>query len=502
MAHLTLEQVAQMVDETRRRRRLQQDPYFYGAEERPGALLSDIDKLGLYGDVVGSEDYASSPTQVGSFSVQEAIPAHKLYGRPGILEELLADPVMNEGPEDEAHWREKYGPARNVGRTVSGVLTRGAGATYGSGGPDRRDVVTVPHEMYGGFDPATMAHEVGHRGFNVMGRPMVGVQEHDVIYGQDPRDWARERALKKYDPGEGKFVQRESWEEPYYQSVEGRELVSQGMFQKANQMARDYQAGLLAEHDEHSGDEAHLEVLRLPQGLLDVVTEPRTKSGVGGDVTPTTLKQAQSMDKPYYFQDGEKKLAVTADQLAKFKKSDRYDSKSKKSALTQWANIAGKEGLSGLIPKKAPSKKKAVGYRNTAMDKIAEWEGGYQGKTFKDVDETRIGFGREAKKGEITTESKEKKWLGKKVDEIGTFLDGAVTVDLTEDQKDALASLVFNVGRTSFKKSKALAALNAGDMEEFRRQAFSKGQGWVKIKGKFSQGLLNRRKKEEKLFFG
>ena len=194
---LTLEQVAALVDDTRRKRRLQQDPYFYGAEERPGALLSDIDKLGLYGDVPGSEAYARSPTQVGSFSVQEAIPAHKLYGRPGILEELLADPVMNEGPEDEAHWREKYGPARNVGRTVSGVLTRGAGATYGSGGPDRRDVVTVPHEMYGGFEPETMAHEVGHRGFNVMGRPMVGSQEHDVIYGQDPRDWARERALKE-----------------------------------------------------------------------------------------------------------------------------------------------------------------------------------------------------------------------------------------------------------------------------------------------------------------
>jgi hypothetical protein len=58
------------------------------------------------------------------------------------------------------------------------------------------------------------------------------------------------------------------------------------------------------------------------------------------------------MDKAYYLQNGEKKLAVTADQLSRFKKSDRYDSDSKKSALTQWANIAGKEGLSGLIPKK------------------------------------------------------------------------------------------------------------------------------------------------------
>ena len=357
---LTLEQVAALVDDTRRKRRLQQDPYFYGAEERPGALLSDIDKLGLYGDVVGSETYADSPSQVGSFQVQESIPEQVLFGD-----------EYNE-------------PARNVGRTVSGVMPSYVAGRYrwgGSGGVPgdhpaakggwydrtrefeqaRLDRIQVPHEMYGGFEPETMAHEIGHRGFGVMGKPMSHTQEHDVIYGQDPRDWARERVLGVYDKGEKAFVPRNLMDEPDVLEMariagatgasmpEIREMVAQQQFEEANRMARDYHAALLAEsleppqsysergliaHDEHSGDEAHTEELRLPQGLLDTVTQPRTKSGSGGDVTPTTLKQAQSMGKAYYYQDGEKKLAVTGDQLAQFKKSDRYDADSKKSALT------------------------------------------------------------------------------------------------------------------------------------------------------------------------
>ena len=345
MAHLTLEQVAQMVDETRRKRRLQEDPYFYGAEERPGALLTDIDKLGLYGDVEGVTVPEADRIEGGSFQLRESIPSQF------VPRDVLGfnDAGITQVPED-----------------VSGVMSDRNAATYNYG----LDRVTVPHERYGGFDPATLTHEVGgHRGFNVMGRPMHGWREHDVIYGQDPRDWARERVLKEYDPETERFVQREAWTSDPAEVASGvdldytdparRQRMADSAFEEANQMARDYQAGLLAEplppqlaSSERRFDEENIEELRLPQGLLDVVTEPRTKSGVGGDVTPTTLKQAQSMDKAYYLQDGEKKLAVTADQLARFKKSDRYDAESKKSALTQWANIAGKEGLSGLIPKK------------------------------------------------------------------------------------------------------------------------------------------------------
>jgi hypothetical protein len=338
-----------MVDDTRRKRRLQQDPYFYGAEERPGALLTDIDKLGLYGDVEGVTVPEADRIEGGSFQLRESIPSQ--YVPRDVLG--FNDAGITQVPED-----------------VSGVMSDRANALYHRG----LDRVTVPHERYGGFDPATMAHEVGgHRGFNVMGRPMGGFREHDVIYGQDPREWARDRVGKVYNPN------TESWEirEEFagYPLTSARQAeIAQREFTGASQMAGEYSAdlerqlagvrqeqpgmqginygGLLAEGPQPEAPERREGLISTAKDALTGVFKPSTKSGSGGDVTPTTLKQAQSMDKAYYLQDGKKKLAVTADQLARFKKSDRYDAESKKSALTQWANIAGKEGLSGLIPKK------------------------------------------------------------------------------------------------------------------------------------------------------
>jgi len=307
-------------------------------------------------------------------------------------------------------------------------------------------------------------------------------------------------------------------------------------------------------------------------------------------VQPTTIAQAQAAGSPYFWDNGRKKLAVTAEQLAAFRGGAQYDPAGG-SALTQWANIhtqpqvpqmdlaprldiqtqmppmdlqprldiprqeptlpihrqspvgddyyrwrgfnrgeappepsmmdRARGFIGGILPQArtesgiggdvAPRRLERpvregrvapVSYSQVAMDKIADWEGGYQDKPFTDVDTKRIGFGRKYKKGEKTTEAKERGWLMGKVQDIGDFLDGVVTADLTANQKAALTSLVYNVGRTSFKKSKALKALNAGDMDEFKKQAFSRNKGWVKSKGKFMEGLYNRRKKEQALFFG
>jgi len=324
-------------------------------------------------------------------------------------------------------------------------------------------------------------------------------------------------------------------------------------------------------------------------------------------VQPTTIAQAQAAGSPYFWDNGKKKLAITAEQLAAFKGGAQYDPAGG-SALTQWANIQnqpqmdlqprldiprmpdrprqelypggppdsfqprqelypggpppaqpepglydrlntrlgevydrgnerlgelydrgnrrlgeaydrGNEWLGGIL---SPTTRSGIGgdvaprrlerpvregrvapvsYSQVALDKIADWEG-FRDKPFDDVGTRRIGYGREAEKGETTTSDKERGWLMGKVQDIGDFLDGVVTADLNANQKAALTSLVYNVGRTSFKKSKALAALNAGDMDEFKLQAFSKNKGWVKSKGKFIEGLYNRRKKEQALFFG
>ncbi|CAB3775399.1 Lysozyme [Bacteriophage APSE-3] len=70
-----------------------------------------------------------------------------------------------------------------------------------------------------------------------------------------------------------------------------------------------------------------------------------------------------------------------------------------------------------------------------------------------------------------------------------------VTVPLTEMQKAALASFVYNVGSGAFARSTLLHKLNAGDMpgacNEMRR--------WKYDEGKVSKGLITRRAVEREL---
>ena len=83
------------------------------------------------------------------------------------------------------------------------------------------------------------------------------------------------------------------------------------------------------------------------------------------------------------------------------------------------------------------------------------------------------------------------------VDDAEAAINGRVTVPLTQQQFDALASFVFNVGGGAFRKSTLLKKkINAGDYagaaEEFGR--------WVKAKGRVLPGLVTRRAAERALF--
>ena len=75
-----------------------------------------------------------------------------------------------------------------------------------------------------------------------------------------------------------------------------------------------------------------------------------------------------------------------------------------------------------------------------------------------------------------------------------------VTFPLTENQKDAITSLVFNWQPSNFIKSRGLKYLNQGDFANAKIEFFSKEKGVVNVRGKFSQGLYNRRQLEQKLF--
>lgn len=79
---------------------------------------------------------------------------------------------------------------------------------------------------------------------------------------------------------------------------------------------------------------------------------------------------------------------------------------------------------------------------------------------------------------------------------VETAIDTYVQVPLNQNQYDALASFIYNVGGTAFRKSTLLRKLNKKDYNgaanEFPR--------WNKQKGKVLRGLTKRRQLEKDLF--
>lgn len=80
--------------------------------------------------------------------------------------------------------------------------------------------------------------------------------------------------------------------------------------------------------------------------------------------------------------------------------------------------------------------------------------------------------------------------------EVVPALDSLVKVPITQNQFDALADFIYNVGAANFASSTLLRKLNAKDYAgaaaEFPR--------WNKGGGKVLDGLVRRRKKEQDLF--
>ena len=79
-------------------------------------------------------------------------------------------------------------------------------------------------------------------------------------------------------------------------------------------------------------------------------------------------------------------------------------------------------------------------------------------------------------------------------------LKPVIPFKLTKNQETVLLSLMFNIGVQALRTSDAMKHLKANRMEDFKREAFSKEEGWVKSAGKFSQGLYNRRQRELQLW--
>jgi lysozyme len=104
--------------------------------------------------------------------------------------------------------------------------------------------------------------------------------------------------------------------------------------------------------------------------------------------------------------------------------------------------------------------------------------------------------------GEKITEEQANQFLMEDMMEAEEAVDRLVTIDLNPNQRAALTSLVFNVGQGNFAKSKALVALNTGDFDSFKREAFGENDGFVYSGGVKLPGLVNRRSQEQDMFTG
>ncbi len=109
-----------------------------------------------------------------------------------------------------------------------------------------------------------------------------------------------------------------------------------------------------------------------------------------------------------------------------------------------------------------------------------------------------IGYGHTAgvTKGQSITATQAEAYLTADLAEAATQVDRLVKVPLTETQRGALASFVFNLGAGSLQRSTLLVKLNAGD----HQGAADQFRVWINVNGKPSSGLIKRRAAEAELF--
>lgn len=114
-----------------------------------------------------------------------------------------------------------------------------------------------------------------------------------------------------------------------------------------------------------------------------------------------------------------------------------------------------------------------------------------------------IGYGHVIKKNEIfkqLSEEQATQLLQKDLKEYEDGVDNLVKVKLTQNQFDALVSLVYNIGMTAFSKSTLLKLLNSNDYENASKEILKWNKITVRGKKKISSGLSKRRQSEYSLF--
>jgi lysozyme len=126
-------------------------------------------------------------------------------------------------------------------------------------------------------------------------------------------------------------------------------------------------------------------------------------------------------------------------------------------------------------------------------------EEGFSATPYPDFKGNSIGYGHLIKAGESFTsisEAQGRELLAQDVAWAVDAVNSAVSVELDQNQFDALVSFVYNVGKGAFLGSTLLRKLNAGDYDgaaaEFPR--------WNRAGGQVNDSLVARRAREQQRF--
>ena len=111
-----------------------------------------------------------------------------------------------------------------------------------------------------------------------------------------------------------------------------------------------------------------------------------------------------------------------------------------------------------------------------------------------------IGYGhtKDVIDGDSCTQDEAGQMLADDLAEFEGYVDKLVTVDLEQNQFDALVAWTFNLGPTNLKISTMLKELNAGNYAKVP----SEMKRWNKAGGKTLDGLIRRREAESLLWAG
>ena len=130
--------------------------------------------------------------------------------------------------------------------------------------------------------------------------------------------------------------------------------------------------------------------------------------------------------------------------------------------------------------------KEFEGFRRVAYKCPAgQWTIGYGSTTYKD--------GSMVQPGDTITEEEAEEL----VDWYCRYRIQYPKGNFTQDQKEALCSLIYNIGQGNFDRSTLKKKIEANEWPEARHQWMR----WVRANGKVLVGLVKRREAECKLFF-